>query len=316
MLSLIFLQFLVFTAYCDFSVINEVIKDPHAFAQTFSKANPAQIKEVIRIIQGLIDDGQAKKKGITDAYAAAAKLLEDANGDLAKALDEFETARGERKLADELVVDLEGKVQQKEDEESKALEAKNLAKQTFDDAQAWLDQENIRIDNEKKILKDVVKILRELANNGGRRLLSYPSHLAPILPALIESAKVNPDSLDKVVEMVITLINDGEAVRQDAENDRDLAKNVFEAKDAAWKAAVQATIDAKSLLGAAQKDAAAKLVVEKKKEAIWAKATAAQEAAQRDADEKLQIQNKEVPVIDHEDEELRKVIEILEKMIE
>lgn len=315
MLSLIFIQFLVYTAYCEFSVVNQVITDPTAFVQTFAKANPAQINEVIKIIEGLVAEGQDKKSKIIATHDAAEKVLADANADLAKALDEFETARGERKLADEFESLLRTKLAKRKDEETAALNTKNLKSEILTDAQNWLDTENKRIDAEKAILEEVIDVLNGLKDNSGRRLLSVQSHLAPILPALIESAKVNPDSIDKVVGMVTDLIADGERVRTKAKADRNSAQSAFDKAEAEWKAAVQATIDATDALNAAVADAANKLSVEKVKEEIWEKATAAQERAAEDEAAKLKIEQEQVPILDHENEELLKVIDILKDML-
>jgi len=315
MLSLIFIQFLVFTAYCEFSVVNQVIKDPLAFAQTFSQASPDQINEVVKIIEGLISTGEAKKKDIIDTRTAADAVLSKANADLATALDEFETARGERKLADEWVTVLKGKLDARTSEQSAALKAKNLAAETLQDAQDWFTQESERIDIEKAIFKDVIEVLTGLKDNSGRRLLSSQSHLAPILSALIDSAKVNPDSIDKVVALVVDLINAGEAVRTEVDLAKSAAQKAFDKADSEWKAAVQATIAANDKHTKAVTTAADKLVVEQAKESIWNDATASQEAAQVDKDKKLKIEQEQVPVIDHENAELRKVVDILKNMI-
>lgn len=315
MLSLVFIQFLVFTAYCESSVVNQVIKDPLAFAQTFSQASPDQINEVIRIIEGLISTGEAKKKDIIDTRAAADEVLSTSNADLAKALDEFETARGERKLADEWVVLLKGKLDARISEQTAALKAKNLAAETLKDAQEWFTHESTRIDGEKAIFKEAIEVLEGLKDNGGRRLLSSQSHLAPILSALIDSAKVNPDSIDKVVAMIVDLINAGEAVRTEVDLAKSTAQKAFDNADSKWKAAVQAVIAAQDNHANAVKTAADKLVVEQGKEKIWEAATATQAKAQADKDKKLKIEEEQVPIIDHENAELRKVVVILENMI-
>jgi len=315
MLSLIFIQFLVYTAYCEFSVVNQVITDPTAFVQTFAKANPAQINEVIKIIEGLVAEGQDKKNKIIATHDAAAKVLDGANADLAKALDEFETARGERKLADALVANLRTKLAKRKDEETDALNSKNLRFEIYTDAQNWLDTENKRIDGEKAVLEEVIDVLNGLKDNNGRRLLSVQSHLGPILPALIESAKVNPDSIDKVVGMVADLIAAGERVRTEAKADRNSAKSAFDKAEAEWKKAVQATIEATDALNAAVADAANKLAVEEDKQDIWEKATTAQEKAAADEAAKLKIEEEQVPILDHENDELLKVIDILKDML-
>lgn len=314
MLSLFFIQFLVFTAYCHSSLINQVIEDPVAFTQTFSEANPAQIKEVINIINGLIDAGNDKRDGIIGELNAATQALNKAKSDLAAALDAFEQARGERKLADELVVVLAEKLQQLREKEAAALNSKNLAFDVLTDAKNWLAQESARIDGERKIFEEVIDTLRGL-KDVGRRLLSSSSHLAPILPALIESAKLNPKSVDKVIDMIVHLINAGEDARAKAKAALATAQDAFDTAEAAWKAAVAKTIEGQTKSNNAGKDALAKLQVEEDKEAIWDKASKVKAEKQDVFDEKLIIKNREVPVIDHEDEELKKVIRILENMI-
>merc|ERR1719195_1942124 len=127
MLYLFFIQLLMFSANAKYSIFDQVIKDPVSFAQSFENVDPAQISRIITIINGLINDGQAKKKHILKELSDAIAATKVAKDEEAQALFVYETARGETKYALANLTITNNQLKKRQDEELAALNAKNLA---------------------------------------------------------------------------------------------------------------------------------------------------------------------------------------------
>jgi len=320
MLSFFLIQLLALSAYARYSIFNEVIKDPVSFAQTFSQVNPDQVKEIIHIIEGLISDGQTKKSDIINTHEEAVSVLKGATQDLNDALWVYETARGERLEADIEVAKLENVLAAKEDEERAASDKKDFATAELNTAQAFMDSEVARINGEKAIFEQVIDILGNLPESliegsDSFQNQNIPSHLAPIVPALIQAARANPGAVSKVIKLVEDLIAAGEQVRADVTAARDGKQNNLDHATDIHDAAVAATIAAQDDLKAAEDVAAKKLAIEEDLEQKWEDATAVHDAAEKDEAAKRAIREKEVPILDSEDESLHKVLEILEGLL-
>lgn len=320
MLSFFFIQLLVLSAYARYSIFNEVIKDPVSFAQTFSQVNPAQVKEIIHIIEGLISDGQTKKSDIINAHEKAVSVLKGATKDLGDALWAYETARGERLEADIEVAKLENVLATKEDEERAAADAKDFATAERDAAQEFMNSEVARVNAEKAIFEQVIDILQNLPKSliegsDSFRNQNIPSNLAPIVPALIQAARANPGAVSKVITLVEELIAAGEQIRADVTAARDGKQQVLDDATQKHSDAVEATVAAEDDLKAAEDVAAQKLATEKTLEKLWEDATAVHDAAEKDEAAKRAIREREVPILDSEDESLHKVLEILEGLL-
>jgi len=320
MLSFFFIQLLVLSAYARYSIFNEVIKDPVSFAQTFSQVNPAQVKEIIHIIEGLISDGQTKKSDIINAHEKAVSVLKGATKDLGDALWAYETARGERLEADIEVAKLENVLATKQDEERAAADAKDFATAERDAAQEFMNSEVARVNAEKAIFEQVIDILQNLPKSliegsDSFRNQNIPSNLAPIVPALIQAARANPGAVSKVITLVEELIAAGEQIRADVTAARDGKQQVLDDATQKHSDAVEATVAAEDDLKAAEDVAAQKLATEKTLEKLWEDATAVHDAAEKDEAAKRAIREREVPILDSEDESLHKVLEILEGLL-
>lgn len=318
MLSLLFIHFLAFTAYGEFSVINQAITDPMVFAQSFSSASPQQINNVIDIINGLIDDGKAKNKSIVDAYNAALTAQGTAQQNERDALKAFEKARGERKVMSGVVNKTKLVLAANEQAQKSALTARDLATQKKDEAQAWMEKEEKRINKEKNILEGVIVTLNQLPRSligSERNLLSLQSHLAPIMPALIAAAKVNPKTLAKVVEMVQALIDAGETIRKKVISDRDQAEQNRLNKNKAYLAAVKKTLDTQKKLDSETQKLNDLVDVEEKAESAWKDTVSKLKTANGILATKKQEMDTQVPILNKEDGQLKEVVRILTGML-
>merc|ERR1712080_153790 len=135
---------------------------------------------------------------------------------------------GELKISDENVVTAKKFRDEKIEEESNALVARDAAKLHHDNKKKFLKAETIRIDNEKKVLEEVLTILSDLNNGGGdsgRRLLSADAKVF-LATLLKQGLNVDPNALKDVTDAVNALIAKGEELREaaiKAESDADAA---------------------------------------------------------------------------------------------
>jgi len=296
------------------SMVEKIFLDPVAFAQSFENASPSAVNAVIDMVNDLIAEGNGKKADIIkaheDAVAASAVALDALN----VALDVLETATGERIEADDEVTRLKGVLQQKRSAEADALSIKNAAKTSLDNAQAWMDSEVTRVDAEKGSLEEVLQILADLPEGFRRRLLSSHGSLVPV-GMIAAMASTDPDAVQEVVDLVQALIDAGEDVRADVTGDRDGAQVELDDRTGAWKHAVSETVAAQGALAAGEGVASQLLGVETAKKAIHDDKTAIHNAAVTDEEEKQAVREEQVPILDHENEQLHNVVEILEGLL-
>jgi len=295
-------------------MVEKIFLDPVAFAQSFENASPSAVNAVIDMVEDLIAEGNGKKAAIIkaheDAVAASATALDALN----VALDILETATGERIEADEEVTRLGGVLRQKQSAEADAVGNKNAAQTALNNAQAWMDHEVARVDGEKEALEEVLQILADLPESSGRRLLSSHGSLMPVgMIAAMSSS--DPEAVEEVRSLVQALIDAGEGVRADVTGDRDDAAAELEDRTGAWKHSVSETVAAQDALAAGEGVASQLLGVENAKEAIHNDKTAIHDAAVVDEEEKETIRTEQVPILDHENEQLHNVVEILQGLL-
>jgi hypothetical protein len=171
-----------------------------------------------------------------------------------------------------------------------------------------------RVDAEKGSLEEVLQILADLPEGFRRRLLSSHGSLVPV-GMIAAMASTDPDAVQEVVDLVQALIDAGEDVRADVTGDRDDAQAELDDRTGAWKHAVSETVAAQDALAAGEGVASQLLGVENAKEAIHNDKTAIHDAAVLDEEEKESIRTEQVPILDHENEQLHNVVEILEGLL-
>merc|ERR1719291_1631002 len=118
----------------------------------------------------------------------------------------------------------------------------------------------------------------------------------------------DPEAVEEVRSLVQALIDAGEGVRADVTGDRDDAAAELEDRTGAWKHAVSETVSAQDALAAGEGVASQLLGVENDKAAIH-------DAAVIDEEEKQAVREEQVPILDHENEQLHNVVEILEGLL-
>jgi hypothetical protein len=311
---LLFLLFATISAHTlrSASMVEQMYLDPVAFAQSFENASPEAVRSVISMINDLIAEGAGKKTDLIAAHDDAVQASADALGELTVALDELELATGERIEGDDRVTAAEGTVKQKQSAEATATGIKGDAKGALDTAQAWMDTEVARVDGEKTALEEVLEILGDLP--AGRRLLSAHGSLIPV-GMIAAAAKSDPAAVAEVVGLVNDLIAAGEDVRTSVTGARDDASSAYDNANTEWKWAVARTVQAQDALAEREGEVESLLAVERQKKTVHVeKRDIHENAVAVEADKKNQMDT-QVPVLDHEDEQLKKVVEILNGLL-
>lgn len=177
------------------------------------------------------DDNEAKA---IDAWNDAVDARKKAYKEMDDALKDRTYKEGELSVAEEKREAQQHTADVKASEEKQATDDLAAAKAHHEAKKAFLAKETTRLDNERKVLEEVLSILDDLkADNSGRRLLSASVDAKAFLAGLLkQSLAVDPAALDAVVTSVKNLITAGEDLRATAiQNEKDAASAVDEAQE-------------------------------------------------------------------------------------
>jgi len=208
-----FLLFALFVATVNgSSLANTLFNNPEAFAQGFESADNDVIRKVIGIMNDLITENEAAKDSAISAHSAAVKALTNADKLLKNATDDLTFKKGElevySKRLDVAVTLLKTRVA----ELDAAVKAKGNAEKAHTDAKIKKYSEIKRINKEKLVLEEVLKILDSLKNDNGRRLMSVDAQ-AFLANLAKQGLDVDPKALQEVRKAVGGLITAGEEIR-------------------------------------------------------------------------------------------------------
>lgn len=293
-------------------MVEQMYLDPVAFAQSFENASPEAVRSVISMINDLIAEGAGKKSDLIQAHDDAVAAEADAASALAVALDELELATGNRIEGDDRVTAAKGTVQQKQSAEATATKIKTDRAADLASAQDWMDTEVARVDGEKTALEEVLQILGDLPE--GRRLLSTYGSLVPVA-MVAAAAKSDPAAVQEVVDLVNDLIAAGEGIRAKVTEARDDAQAASDNANTEWKWAVARTVQAQDALAEREGEVEALLAVERTKKTVHGEKRDVFDSADAVEAEKKKVMDEQVPILDHEDEQLKKVVEILNGLL-
>jgi len=311
---LLFLLFATISAHTlkSASMVEQIYLDPVAFAQSFENASPEAVRSVISMINDLIAEGAGKKSDLIQAHDDAVAAEADAASALAVALDELELATGNRIEGDDRVTAAKGTVNQKQSAEATATKIKTDRAADLASAQDWMDTEVTRVDGEKTALEEVIQILGDLPE--GRRLLSTYGSLVPVA-MVATAAKSDPAAVQEVVDLVNDLIAAGEGIRAKVTEARDDAQDASDNANTEWKWAVARTVQAQDALAEREGEVEALLAVERTKKTVHGEKRDVFDKADAVEAEKKKVMDEQVPILDHEDEQLKKVVEILNGLL-
>jgi len=257
------------------SMMTQLFKDPHAFAATFQNADPDQIKAVIAMIDGLIDEGEAEKDTAISNYETANQTWYDAIADFDEAESADWIALGERDTTQDKVTSWENKVTVAAAAEKDALAAQDSAGLDQVDAQRDYDAGKATHDKEQEALEGAKAVVAQMKlNPGGRR-------------RLLAMVKIDPDALDDVEDIIDDLISKSKATLAEYLAALKGANDAHAAAETAYSTAVTAHVTLQGELEEHNKNLASKLArVTETDEALSAAriALAEADAAQQAAD--------------------------------
>jgi len=169
-----------------------------------------------------------------------------------------------------------------------------------------------RVDGEKTALEEVIQILGDLPE--GRRLLSTYGSLVPVA-MVATAAKSDPAAVQEVVDLVNDLIAVGEGIRAKVTEARDDAQAASDNANTEWKWAVARTVQAQDVLAEREGEVEALLAVERTKKTVHGEKRDVFDNADAVEEEKKKVMDEQVPILDHEDEQLKKVVDILNGLL-
>lgn len=275
--------------------MTQLFKDPHAFAATFQNADPEQIKAVIAMIDGLIDEGQAEKDTAIDNYETANQTWYDAIADHDEAEAADWKALGKRDTSQDKVNSLENRVTVAAAAEADAETVQNGASDDQISAQADFDAGKLTHDKEQEALLGAKEVVAQMINpaEGRRRLLAM--------------VKIDPAALDNVDDIIDDLIAKSTQTLAEYALALKGAKDAHATAQKSYSDAVTEHVTLQGELEEQRKDLVSKLArVTETDEALQAAKIALEEAdsAQQAADT---IRQNETTRVDEENDTLTEV---------
>jgi len=239
------------------------MQDPHAFTTLVNSLKPDEVRATRKEIAALIGIEEEKRKAAeNDVQAstiqrdAAKKVSDDASSDLSQAELKLQETKDD-------IEDIEANiVKQKEiiDAKGKTLA---VADKTLENAKAELQKVSDSVANEREVLEKVLVLLQKLKNGDagkdfvsqveketkGLVLLSRTSKLLASPSFISALTKADPAAVQKVINLIIQLIQTGEKSVADAK------AAVVTAESEQLKAADELS-EAKEILTGLEKDLA------------------------------------------------------------
>lgn len=210
--------------------------EPHIFSSIASEASPEGTQKNIDDIQTLIGTGEHEREVALHNQSIAQGIYDEALAAWQKAFDEEQTALGNQRAAEEEEVAATGRRDQAIIDRDTRIAEKKAADKAVVLAKQFMDSENARVDGEHETLNKVKGILEGLLpksalETNSRKLLSRSVSLLANPSFLAMLQKADPHAVQQVIDMVVDLINRGEAERQHAIKEH--ADRVSEAATAA-----------------------------------------------------------------------------------
>jgi len=195
--------------------------EPHIFSSIAAEANPEGTQKNIDDIQTLIGTGEHEREVALHNQSVRQKIYDDALAVWQNAFDEEQTALGNQKAAEEEEVAATGRRDQAIIDRNTRISEKKAADKAVVLAKQFMDNEIARVNAEHDTLNKVKGILEGLLPHSAlqsrsRKLLSRSVSLLANPSFLAMLQKADPAAVQQVIDMVVDLINRGEAERQNA----------------------------------------------------------------------------------------------------
>jgi len=284
----------------------KIFADPSAFVAAFSNADPAQIQQIIGLIQGMIDENNENKNNAIQAFDDA-KIASDAADEAEQtALNDEWQAVGHWNVTKDNVasqtqivaskntaeIDLQGKKEAAEShQESAQLD--------FDNGSDWIQQEKGKLEEIKQVLQDMAA---KADIQTGRRLLAL--------------VKVDPEKLDSVDALIDSLVEKADLELDELTNALKAAKEAAVEATDLFNTAVSEHIAENTKLSELEAEKAAAKIVAEEKTKAYNEAAADKQAKNADLEVKRATKDEEVIRVDSENQTLDEVLEKLNEMLD
>jgi len=282
----------------------KIFADPSAFVATFANADPAQIEQIIGLIQGMVDQNTESKNIALQAFDDAQTASNDADAAEATAKADEWQAVGHWNVTKGNVATQEQIVDNKNTAQINLQVTKEQADDNKEAAQMDFNFGSVIIEKEKAKLAEIKEILQQMAQadiQTSRRLLAL--------------VKIDPDKLDSVDALIDELVEKADRELEEFTNALKEANEAAVAATEAFNTAVSEHIDENTKLEELKAEkAAAKTAAEEKTQA-YNEALADKEAKNADLEVKRADKDVEVNRVDGENTTLNEVINLLKNLL-
>lgn len=306
--------FLVTVGAVSQNVLFKVLSQPRLFANTLTSISPGEAQQNADEIRELIKTGEEERKVVTDNLNAAQSEF-----DVAKS--KFDDATSKRTDKENEITAAQRELSQLQSnlvEQTATLESANnevyVLTKVFENAKTHMDNENVRIDNEKAVFNTVIDKVQKLGSDASVDM-QLDVHQSTITPSLIDvMTTANPEAVQKLLEALNKAVEAGEVARTKAQGALSTAtQNLNDARDKQKNA--QDDVDATTTaIGDKESDISTFQDQLKVLESIEAEARGIHNEKTIIRDDKKDIFDSETERIDGELKTFQDAIEALEKL--
>lgn len=282
----------------------KIFADPSAFVATFANADPAQIEQIIGLIQGMVDQNSESKNNVIQAFDDAQTASDAADAAEQTALAEEWQAVGHWNVTKDNVATQKQIVDNKNTAQINLQLAKEQADDNQEAAQMDFDFGSVIIEKEKAKLAEIKVILQQMAQadiQTSRRLLAL--------------VKIDPEKLDSVDALIDALVEKADLELDGFTNTLKEANEAAVAATDLFNTAVSEHIDENTKLSGLEAEKAAAKTAADEKTHAYNEALADKQAKNADLEVKRADKDVEVNRVDGENSTLDDVIVLLNQLL-
>jgi len=282
----------------------KIFADPNAFVATFANADPAQIEQIIGLIQGMVDQNSDSKDIAIKAFDDAQAASDSADAAEQTALADEWQAVGHWNVTKDNVATQTQIVANKNTAQINLQVAKEKADDDQEAAQMDFDFGSEIIEKEKAKLAEIKVILQQMAQadiQTGRRLLAL--------------VKIDPQKLDSVDALIDELVEKADTELEEFTNALKVANEAAASATDLFNTAVSEHIDETTKLSGLEAEKAAAETAAVEKTHAYNEALADKQAKNADLEVKRADKDAEVNRVDGENSTLDDVIGLLNQLL-
>jgi len=229
---------MIFFLLATFLTVSAVPVDHAVLLQNLVSTEGASVKQILDMIEQLRNDNAQTISTVTKENDDAKNDLAEAKQALDVAIKAEELALGNHEDALKTLADLVEKEDEARTVEKDAKNKLDIAQRASDEANAFLDSENIRIDEERKTCEEIIVLLTRLSASATKEFISDLAQNNRRLLSIIDLsdlAGADPSAVKEVEDMINQLIADGETERENVKAAATLAASQLDDAKAVHK---------------------------------------------------------------------------------